>query len=73
MRNMEGRWGEGLWTIGEILHGEEQTELAFCRTYKASFEWCPHRAHLCWPQHERYDVEVMETDEMKKGKTFILK
>jgi len=69
MKNM----GEGEWTIGEILDGKQQTAFAFCRTYKAAFDWCPHRAHYCWPEHSQYDVEDMETDDMKKGKTFILK
>ena len=61
------------WSIGEIIDGKEQPEFAFCAVFKAAFDWCPHRAHYCYPNHEQYGVEDMETDEMKKGKTFIWK
>ena len=67
-----GNMGRSTWTIGEILDGKQQSAFAYCRTYKAAFDWCPHRAHVCWPNHKHYDVEDMETDDMKKGIPFFL-
>ena len=59
--------GRQEWSIGKIVDGQQQDPFAFCFTYKAAFDWCPHRAHICYPNYRMYDVNEMETDEMKKG------
>ena len=57
----------GWWAIGEIIDGKEMTECAYCYSYSAAFDWCPHRVHYCMPNEKLYDVELMKTRNMKFG------
>ena len=45
----------------------QQKPLAYCRAYAVAFDWCPHRAHVCYPNHVLYDPATMATDDGKVG------
>lgn len=73
-------WGStGEWTINPSSCIGRDTELdtadiytqlepvAYCRAYAIAFDWCPHRAHACFPNVKQYDADVMETENGKNG------